>query len=271
MTEGILEDIKKREKSSHKYDNGHLLVVGGSEKYSGSPALNSLSAYRSGVDLVTTVSPKRSADIVAGYSPSIITVPLGGGSISPAHYEKIEKLLKNVDALVIGGGLGRENQTNKTVIKIIEHTDIPAVIDADAIRALADDAEVLKKDMVVTPHRREFEVLTDMEASKDNAEEAAQELGCTVLLKGKKDIITDGDETHVNETGNEYMTVGGTGDTLAGIAGSLLAQKIEPFKAAYGAAWINGKAGELAAEEKGVGLMPDDVLEKISEAIDGEN
>ncbi len=267
MIEKILRKVKERREDSSKFDNGHLLVLGGSKKYSGSPIFNSMAAYRSGVDLVTTASPQRPAEIIASYSPSLITVPLDGDYLSPNHYEEIKELISNVDALVVGGGLGRRKQTNKTVVKILEHAEIPAVVDADAVRAVVDNTEVLDQNKVVTPHKREFEVLTGMETSEDNAEEAAAEFGCTVLLKGNKDIVTDGDETYTNRTGNEYMTVGGTGDTLAGIVGSLLAQNLDPVKAAYGAAWINGKAGDIAAEEKGAGLIPDDILERIPEAI----
>ncbi len=267
MIESILKDIRERSKDSSKFDNGHLLVLGGSKKYCGSPAFNSLAAYRSGVDLVTTASPRRPSEIVASYSPSLITVPLDGDFLSPAHYDEIKELMRSVDALVVGGGLGRRKQTNKTVVKILENVEVPTVVDADAVRAVADSTEVLDQNKVVTPHKREFEVLTGMEASEENTEEAAKDLDCTILLKGEKDTVTNGDETYTNRTGNEYMTVGGTGDTLAGIVGSLLAQNFEPVRAAYGAAWINGRAGDIAAEERGVGLIPDDILERVPEAI----
>ncbi|MFP4117082.1 MAG: NAD(P)H-hydrate dehydratase [Candidatus Aenigmatarchaeota archaeon] len=267
MIERILKKVKERREDSSKFDHGHLLVVGGSSKYSGSPAFNSLAAYRSGVDLVTTAAPQRSANVIATYSPSLITVPLDGDFLSPTHYEEIRELVKEVDALVIGGGLERRKQTNKTVVKILEQAEIPAVVDADGIRAVADDTDALDQETVVTPHTREFKVLTGMEASEENAEEAANEMDCTVLLKGEKDVVTDGEDTYTNRTGNEYMTVGGTGDTLAGVVGSLLAQNLETIKAAYGGAWINGKAGELAADEREAGVMPDDIIEKIPEAI----
>ena len=114
---------------------------------------------------------------------------------------------------------------------------------------------------------------------KDNAEiqrkveiveDAARELGCTIILKGNVDLISNGQDTFMNPTGTPYMTVGGTGDTLAGICGALLARGIEPFVSACVAAYINGRAGEIAAKEKGEGLMPTDLIEAIPLAIKGK-
>lgn len=263
----VPEKIKTREEDSHKYDFGSLLVVGGSKTYSGSPTFNSLAAYRSGVDLVTTASPKRAADIIASFSPSLIVEPLEGDYVSPEYLGRLEELEENADAVLIGGGLERRTETFKTVTEFLKQVEIPAVIDADAIHAVARNKDILREGFVLTPHAREFEVLTGEEVTEENARKAAEELGCVILLKGKEDVITDGDEVLKNGTGNQYMTVGGTGDTLAGIVGSLLAQGLDPLEAAYRGAWINGKAGEIASEEKGVGMLPDDLLEKIPQAI----
>ena len=267
MIEDILDRIKNRKKDSHKYDSGNLLVVGGSWRYSGSPVFNSLAGYRSGVDIVSTAAPGRAADIAATFSPSLITVPLDGDFVSPKHFDSLLDLSSESDAMVIGGGIGTKKETKNVVNRLIEKSDLPLVVDADAIRAVSHRPGVLDSNCVVTPHLAEFRDLVGMDPSEDAVIEASTELGCVMLLKGKEDIITDGDEVYRNTTGNEYMTVGGTGDTLAGIAGSLLAQGIEPIKAAYGAAWINGRAGEMAAEEKGVGLTPDDIVEMIPDAI----
>lgn len=267
MIQDILRKVSDRPHSAHKYDFGHLLVVGGSKMYSGSPALSSLAAYRSGVDLVTTVAPKRAADIIASFSPSLITHPLGNDNFKRAHLEELEDLRVKADAVVIGGGMERNYEVREAIVKFLRELEIPAVVDADAIYAVAEKEEILEEDFILTPHAHEFKVLTGEKASKNQVRESARELGCVILRKGNPDVISHREEVVENETGNQYLTVGGTGDTLAGIAGSLLAQGIDPFKAAYGAAWINGKAGELAAEEKGIGTMPDDLLEKIPEVI----
>lgn len=274
MKKKILSEIyKRRDLDSHKYDFGHLLVIGGSKLYSGSPAFNSLAAYRGGVDLVTTVSPKRAADIIASLSPSLITHPLRGNFFSSKHLKELGELEEKATAVVIGGGMGRKNKTLKAINEFLKELGLPAVIDADGIHAVARDKSVLKQNFILTPHAHEFKVLTgempskEIERRKKQVKKKARELGSILLLKGNIDLISDGNEVLENKTGNPYMTVGGTGDTLAGLSGALLARGVKPLKAAFTAAWINGKAGEIASEEKGEGLMADDLIKKIPEAI----
>lgn len=271
--ENLIEDIYgKRDVESHKYDFGHLLVVGGSKVYSGSPALNSLAAYRSGVDLVTTASPERAADIIASFSPSLITYPLKGSFLGQKHLGALKKLKEKATAVVIGGGIGRKADTLETVIDFLESLEIPAVVDADAIHAVSNNKEVIKENFVLTPHTREFKVLTGEKAAENSDERGekvkkfSRRLGCVILLKGNTDVISDGKEISKNEIGSPYLTTGGTGDTLAGIIGSLLARGVEPFEAARASAFINSRAGNLA-EEKGEGLIPDDLIEKIPQVI----
>jgi len=268
ITKKILKEIyKPRKRDSHKYNYGHLLVIGGNNEYSGSPAFASLAAYRSGVDLVTTVAPERAANIIAGFSPDLITIPLKGDYLKKEHLKDIKKL--KFDAVVIGGGLGREKETLDTVNEFLKKINKPCVIDADAIHAVARNKKLLReKSFVLTPHTREFFVLSGIEIGKMKekmkiVKEVAHNLGITILLKGNVDIISDGKKIAINKTGNPYMTVGGTGDVLAGILGSLLAQGVKPFKAACAAAYINGRAGDMAAKEKKVALMASDIIENI--------
>jgi NAD(P)H-hydrate epimerase len=131
----------------------------------------------------------------------------------------------------------------------------------------------LRKNFIVTPHAHEFFVLTGKKPEPDVkkrialVKEEASKLGCIILLKGYIDVISDGKRIAINKTGSPYMTVGGTGDTLSGICGALLARKVEPFEAACAACFINGKAGELAAKKLGEGLMASDVLKEISNVL----
>ncbi len=278
ITKSILKEVyPKRKPDIHKYDYGALLIIGGSEKYSGSPAFNALAAlaaYRSGVDIVEVVAPRRAAGIIATFSPDIITIPLEGQYLSKKHLKKLFEESKNKTAVVIGGGVGREKETLKTVNKYLKEIDLPAVIDADAIYAFAKDKKLIKPNFVITPHASEFFVLTgksldDLTVNQRIKEvrDAALELNCVILLKGNPDIISDGKQTAINKTGNVYLTVGGTGDTLAGICGSLLAQKVEPFKAACAAAYINGRAGDIVAKKKKQGLLASDLIGVIPEII----
>lgn len=272
---GVLKKVyKKRYIWSHKYDFGHLLVIGGSKHYSGSPAFNALAALRAGVDLVTIVAPERAANIIASFAPDMIAYPLDGDYICPEHLDKLVEMTKNKDAVVIGGGLTRSKEVLKTVVEYLKRIDIPAVIDADAIHAVATKKEILKdKKFVLTPHPYEFFVFSGIKPTKNMkyrikmVKDAATAAKTTILLKGHLDIISDGERASVNRTGNPYMTAGGLGDTLAGITGAILARGIGCFEAACAAAYINGKAGEIASKQFGESLIASDVINTISKVL----
>lgn len=269
----IKKIYKPRDEWSHKGDFGSLLVIGGSKKYSGSPAFNALAAQRTGVDLVTIAAPRRSADIIASFSPDLITYPLDGDYLNETHLDDIFILTKDSDAVTIGGGLERNEETLTTVRKILKGVTLPCVIDADAIHAVTTDKKVLRDNFVLTPHSNEFYVLTgkkpgiDLKKRIALVKEEASKLGCIISLKGHIDIISDGRKVAINKTGNPFMTKGGTGDTLTGICGALLARNIDPFEAACAACYINGCAGDLAAKKLGEGLMATDLINEIPNAI----
>jgi len=249
-----------------------LLVIGGSRKYSGSPTFNALAAYRTGVDLVTIAAPRRSADIVASFAPDLITYPLDGDYLNESHLDDIFLLTKDADAVVIGGGLERNQETLDTVKKILKGLTLPCVIDADAIHAIKKKS-MIKRNFVTTPHSNEFFVLTGLQPEIDIerrialVKNVATQLGCIIALKGHIDVISDGIRTAINKTGNPYMTVGGTGDTLTGICGALLARGVDPFDAACAACFINGMAGDLAARKYGEGLMASDLIDEIPNVL----
>ena len=266
ITRDILKKVyHKRKVDSHKYQFGSLLVVGGSRVYHGSPIFNAMGAYRSGVDLVTVAAPERSANLIGAYSPDIITHPLKGDFINENHVKEIIEISKSCDAMVIGGGIGKGEQTKKAVRKILSSFKKPVVVDADGIRAITP--KDIKSNFVLKPHSDEFKYLSSKNATKSSVEKFAKENKCVVLLSASKDIISDGKITMENWTGNPNMTVGGTGDILSGICGSLLAQGINQMDAACAAAYINGRAGDLAAKTKRQALMASDVLNYIEKVI----
>jgi len=271
----ILKKIyKKREAWCHKYNFGHLLVIGGSKHYSGSPTFNALAALRSGVDLVTIAAPQRAANIIASFLPDLIAYPLKGDYLNKKHLPELLRLTKNKSAVVIGGGLCREKEILKVVIEYLKRIEIPCIIDADAIHAIALNKKVVKgKNFVITPHTYEFYVLSGIKVGANLNErikavkEVASELKTTILLKGHIDVISDGKRVAINKTGSPFMTKGGLGDTLAGIAGALLAREVNCFDAACAAAYINGKAGELAAKKFKEGLIASDLIKEIPNVI----
>lgn len=274
VNKSILKKVyKKRKPWSHKDDFGRLLIIGGSKKYLGSPGLNALaamSAYKTGVDIVEVVAPKRAADIIAKFSPDIITYPLDGNYIEKKHLPILLKESKNKRAFVVGGGIERNKKTLATIKSYLKKIKLPGVIDADAIYVLKN-CKINLSNFVITPHAHEFFILTGKKPSENLKQriqlvkQKAKKLNTTILLKGHADIISNGKETAINKTGNPYMTKGGTGDTLAGILGSLIAQKNSLFNSACAAAYINGKAGELT--KKKTSLTATDLLEKISKFV----
>jgi len=213
-------------------------------------------------------------NIAAGFLPDIITVPLPGDILRPKHIAFILKLASKFDSIILGSGLGRASETFKAIQEIVAKIDLPMAIDADGIRALAPKKEIIKgKNIVLTPHLVEFEILTgqkvksEVEDRKEKVKKWAENLGCTILLKGHIDVISDGKEVAVEKAGSPYMTAGGMGDTLTGILGAILARKVNPWEAAQAAAFINGKAGELAAKKYGEGVLASDIFDFIPEVI----
>ncbi len=260
----------KRSYWVHKGDYGYVLIVAGSARYTGSPIFNAVSALKSGADLITIIGPERAMDVAANFLPDIITVPLKGDYLAPCHISKILDLAKSFDSLVIGGGLGGEKQTQKAILEIIKNIDLPIVIDASAISPLKGNYQILKnKKVIITPNSPEFYKLTGEEVEpilkdrKEKVKKYAARIGATILLKGNVDVISDGHKLALNKTGSVYMTKGGFGDILAGICGTLLARGLSPFEAAQAAAYINGKAGKLAAKKYGEGLLASDIFDFI--------
>jgi NAD(P)H-hydrate epimerase len=262
-----------REKDSHKGESGKLLIVGGGP-FTGAPALAGLAAYRMGVDLVNIATPWLSYAPIASYSPNLIVHRLSGDVLSREDLPTIMKLMKSADAMLIGPGLGVDEDTQEAVRETVKACDLPMVIDADGITAVSKDVSVLQgKRCVITPHAREYLSLAghavpkDIDARMADVAESARALGVVLLVKGMIDVISDGDWTKLNRTGNAGMSVGGTGDTLAGEVAALLSKHVSPFNAARIAAFTNGAAGDLAFDRIGYSLMATDVIENLPEVL----
>lgn len=269
--------MKPRSPETHKGDFGRLLVIGGSETFSGAPALVALAAYRVGVDLVHVGAPVKTAYAVSSMSSDLITIKLDGDHVNPRNIAALEPYLEKSTAVAIGPGLGLHRETVefvKEIVNRIEAKKIPLLLDADGLKAFAEFKRKVKSPMVFTPHAGEYKILTGREvpqALEERAEEirkTADELGVVLLLKGHTDMISDGKRVKFNFTGNPGMTVGGTGDVLSGIVAAFLAQGIDPFEAAVAGAFINGAAGDFVACDKGFHMVASDLLEWIPRVID---
>ena len=274
LGKGDLLRLKKRDITSHKGNNGMVLVVGGSHDYSGAPTLAAHSAFKSGVDLVHVACPKSVTLPIRSYSPDFIVHTLSENIIVEEDVDRIVELSKNVDSIVIGCGIGRNAETATALNEIVSEVKKPMVIDADGLKLLYNDIlNKIKSEIVVTPHSAEFKALFGLdvpEKLKDKIEivsKTSNENKCVVLLKGALDIISNGEKTRLNKTGNPGMTVGGTGDCLAGLVGGLLSKGHDSFEAACLGAYINGRAGDMASVKYEYHFTATDMMKYIDDAF----
>ena len=275
---GELTLVPGRARDAHKGDGGRVLVVGGGP-YTGAPALAAMAALRSGCDIATVAAPASAAPIIAGFSPNLIVRSLPGDHLGRTGAERVVNMLPGYDVLLVGPGLGPADDTVGAVHGLVPEAmrnGIRLVMDADALRAFAafpDSADLFPGPGagdrgVLTPHAGELGRI----APGDGAEAAVDlslRTGFTVLLKGAEDVIVDGQRTKRNRTGNPGMTVGGTGDVLAGCVAGLMARGMGPFDAARVGAYVTGRAGDIAYELFGLSLLATDVIDALPDALGG--
>ena len=255
---GELLLFPKFDSKKHKGQNGKVAIIGGG-KYSGAAALSAIGAYRSGVDLVHVFVPEVSYDQVSSFAPELIVHKLKGNRIN----ESVLSLIGNdkFDSVVIGPGMGKNNKSFEAVQGIIDSFD-NVVIDADAI----DIYNFRKSNILLTPHSGELTRL-NVENDRSSLMGFAKSNHVSLLLKGEKDFITNGNYFKINTTGHPRMAVGGTGDLLSGLCGGLMAKGLTSFEAGRLAAYVLGKAGELCYDEYGAGFLPTDLGICISKIL----
>ena len=266
--EKVLEILPDRDRNAHKGDFGKILLLCGSRGYTGAAALCARGALRSGAGLVFLGVPESIYAIEAVKLEEAIVFPLPdtNGMLSREAIPEILRRLPAVDAVVLGCGLGQSEGTLEVVKAVLKEASCPVVLDADGINLAAAHKDILRERTgitILTPHEGEFGrlggVLTQGRVAA--AQQMARELGCILVLKGPNTVITDGQATYINPTGNPGMAVGGSGDVLAGIIGAFLGQSILPLEAAACAAWVHGAAGDLCAREIGqYGMLPSDMI-----------
>jgi len=268
---------RRRQPTAHKGDFGRLLVVGGSSVYSGAPALAALAALEVGVDLAYVAAPREAAQAISSYSPNLITFKLEGESLSLKHLRTLKPLIEKCTALILGPGLETRKETLRALPKILALAEAyrkPMLLDADGLKLFAQLKRKAETACVLTPHRGEFKILTGVETlgnlkeAGEAVKKAAANFNATILLKAPVDVVSDGEKVKYNRTGGPAMTVGGTGDVLAGIVGGFLAMGVPPFEAAVAGAFINGAAGDLAYKRKGPHLKATDLLAEIPHLIE---
>ena len=269
--DNLLSILPDRDPWSHKGNFGKILLLCGSRGFTGAAALATRAALRTGAGLVYLGVPEciYAIEAVKLDEPIVFPLPDGDGKLSEAAIPEILVRLPQMDAVLIGPGLGQSESVLAVVKSVLENFRGPVVVDADGINVLSTHRDLLRERVyptILTPHDVEFArlggVITEDRAS--SAAVVARDLGCIVLLKGHRTVITDGVDCCINYTGNPGMAVGGSGDVLSGIIVSLLGQKIPPLEAAACGAYIHGTAGDLCAKELGqYGMLPGDMVEAL--------
>ncbi|MEE9134311.1 MAG: NAD(P)H-hydrate dehydratase [Nitrososphaerales archaeon] len=271
VTEDLFQTVfRSRIEDSHKGQNGVVLVVGGGWLYHGAPTLAALAALRSGVDLVLVAVPKMIAPSVRAISPNLIVLPLPDAKLTKGSARRLLKWIPQIDAAVVGPGLGNGPKDGINILASeLVSRGAGIVLDADALRSEVLD-HVKGRKCVLTPHLGEFKRLFGVDLGNDSVDSRAKKVKkyakqwkLTILLKGKVDVISDGNEVALNYTGSSAMTVGGTGDVLSGLLTGMMVTGASPFKAAMAAAYVNGVCGENAAKRLGYHLTATDLIEEI--------
>lgn len=259
---------------SHKGDLGKLLLLCGSRGFTGAAALAAQSALRTGAGLVYLGVPEAVYLILAAKLTEPVVFPLpsnGNGRFSRTGLPDILDRLADMDACLVGPGVGRGYDTEELVYGVLEAAKCPVLLDADGINVLAGHIDRLDKvsaPVVLTPHEGEFRRIGgDLDLGRMAAARAmAEKTGAVVVLKGYRTVVAGPDEEiYVNSTGNPGMATGGSGDVLSGILCCLLGQGMDPVKAAAAAVWLHGAAGDLARERLGTrSMLPTDMVEALS-------
>ena len=266
--------IQPRREDSHKGDNGVVGVVGGSRIFHGAPFFTSMSALRTGCDLVYLAVPKLIVGSLRSLAPELIVFPIADAKLTTGAAAALIKWMPEIDSLVLGPGMGRQNLegAKKIVRDLCLERKIRVSLDAEAQHP--DIISLVKnKDCIMTPHPGEFKRVFGIEPGNtseeriDSVKQKAAEFGITILLKGALTIISDGTIVYVNGTGSPGMTCGGIGDAISGVVGALLAQskgtEVKAVEIAAAASYIVGLSGKRAVACKGFHIIASDIIAEI--------
>jgi len=260
--------------------NGRVVVIGGGP-YTGAPALAALAALRSGAERATIVTPEVAAVSIRAFDPNLIVRSVGSDRFRPIDVSSVLEVVRSAPpgAVVIGMGAGAHPETTEALAAVIAALapEVPLVVDADGLSALPSNSEAEGRTpyagLLATPNEGEFERVfhgpasSSFEERSALAERVARDGNFTLVVKGSPDIVTDGESTVGNLHHHLAMTVGGVGDVLGGVLGSLLAQGARPLHAARLATFWTGEAGLRAAAHRGFGILATDVIEELPAAL----
>ena len=270
--------VPVRRPDAHKGDAGHVLVIAGSFGKTGAAQLAARAAGRAGAGLVTVVAPASLYPIYAAGALEAMTEALPDDSGRIRFDEtRLRALVESKTAVVIGPGLGTHEGAERTVRWLLANTELPIVVDADALTVLARDPSALRTSRahpLLTPHPGEMSRLIGADTQTVQSDRAgiarrfATEHRCTLVLKGARSVIAHADGwLWVNPTGNPGMASGGMGDVLSGILGGLLAQKMSAADAACLGVYVHGAIADAVAVDGEIGLQAADLIAGLRQGL----
>ncbi len=267
--------LPQRKPNSHKGTFGTAALFCGSYGMAGAAVLSARACLRSGVGIAKCIIPKSIYDILTSSVPEAVCVIAKQTRRGTFKSDiDIKRALDKATAVLIGCGMGNDKSTRKLVLRLLKNTKIPTVIDADGINALVSNINILKKTnapIILTPHPAEMARLcgkTVKEIEENRVKAAcdfAKDYNCIVALKGANTLIaTPEGEVYFNICGNTGLATGGSGDVLAGITVSYLAQGLKPLEALKAAIYIHSSTADKVAKIKGErALLPSDIIEAL--------
>ncbi len=271
----------KRRPESNKGDFGHVFILAGSLRLTGAAVLSARAVMRAGAGSATLGIPKSLHSVFASRLTEVMTLPLPETSERSVNEKALYEVLsftEGADCLLLGPGLSRNPATQRLIRLVVSRADLPMIIDADGLNALAGHLDILKKtksDVVLTPHPKELARLSGLSLDKirSNRKEVAKDFALryniTLVLKGDQTVVADGEgKVFINNTGNPGMATAGSGDVLAGVIAAFVALGLDPFDAAKYGVYVHGLAGDLAADAKTqISLIASDIIEYLPVAF----
>lgn len=275
----LIRNFPKRKQDSHKGTYGKVLNIAGSRFYTGAAILSSLSALKVGAGYLTLACPDNISNIIASYSPDITYLPLKStnGVVSADNFNFVIEKYKEYNILSIGSGLSQNEEVQKFVLNVLSNINTNSVIDADALNIMAyAKFTKIPDNSVITPHPMELSRLlevpvSEIQSSREKyAVSAAKKYNCVVVLKGHNTIVTDGERTYINSSGNSALAKAGTGDVLVGTIAGIAAQMncSDMFMASSIGVYLHGLAADIAVlETTEYGLLASELINYLPKAI----
>lgn len=286
--EEVRELLPPRKADAHKGTYGKVLVVAGSYNMAGACYLSAKAAYHTGAGLVKIISCEENREILQQLIPEAVLSTYCSDTMDQ-DLQQIQREVMQADAIVVGPGLGKGKSARAIVEMVVECSQVPTVLDADALRILADERKVfpeydgkkiqwgLSSNFIVTPHLKEMADMLGGNASIKMLKEQKMEFAekfknnpCVLVLKDARTLVLQGEKCYINLSGNDGMATGGSGDVLTGIIAGLLGQGMDVYSAAVLGTFLHGRAGDRARAHKGrYSMQAQDIVWSLSEVLRG--